>query len=162
MIEERTVSWSATLNPRSPQYDLWRQILGSDVVPLRSAKSFRADLGVPAKEEQVELYQLDVWSLSPGQRERLAQYVVEQFHFPREEVDRELEQRGFPIRADEVIVKISVLYPKPVTLEVERIAREHDVTHLGDSLSDREIQLSAREARFEFRRWLQRHPAERA
>ena len=54
--------WWARLASDSPRYQEWREILGSDDVPLISPASGQAQLG----EETDEIHLLDVKQLSPG------------------------------------------------------------------------------------------------
>src|SRR5260370_4554307 len=67
--------WQAILNPSSPRHDDWRRILGTDEVPLESAKTHHVTLG----EEHAEAYKLDVPNLTADQRERLVAWLMNKF-----------------------------------------------------------------------------------
>lgn len=97
--------YSAILNPRGPNYQTWHELLGSEKVPLKSCASFTADLGA---EKNVELYLLDLRALTLGQRARLLNSVAQKFRQPLYEVEAEIARSGFPIRAADVIVSISM------------------------------------------------------
>jgi hypothetical protein len=96
--------WSATLNPRGPNYERLFEIFGSMNVPLKSPHPEHAQLG---PEQDVEVYALDLTSLTLGQRARLLSLVARKSGVPLSVVEREVEPRGFPIRAADVTVSIS-------------------------------------------------------
>lgn len=48
--------WSATLDPDSPRYAQWKEILGSEIVPLKSPSLFKTKLG----DEEDGVYALDL------------------------------------------------------------------------------------------------------
>lgn len=96
--------WSAILNPRGPNYKTWREVLGSEKVPLQSAGSVMATLD---QERDVEVYLLNLRALTLGQRARLVGGLAQRFSMPVYEVEAEINRVGFPIRAADVIVSIS-------------------------------------------------------
>lgn len=97
--------WSATLNPDGPNYQTWRELLGSEHVALKSCRPIKATLGM---EKDVEVYLLDLRALTLGQRARLLNSIAQKFRAPIFEVEAEIARSGFPIRAADVIVAISV------------------------------------------------------
>lgn len=109
--------WWATLNSSSPRYEIWRNILDGDEVPLKHPAAQRATLGVPiieravgtpAMEENVEVYVLNLYGLTKFQIERLVAFISEKFRTPTHEVEETIRREGFPIRADDVIVAFSL------------------------------------------------------
>src|SRR5579863_9960965 len=96
--------WSAILNPAGPNYHTWRDLLGSENVPLKCCSSSKATLG---EEKDVEVYMLDLRALTLGQRARLLNSIAQKFRVPVFEVEAEIARSGFPIRAADVIVAIS-------------------------------------------------------
>jgi hypothetical protein len=97
--------WSAILNPAGPNYQTWHDALGSDRVSLISPRSIMTDMG---EERNVEAYLLDLRALTLGQRARLLSAVAKRFGVPVYEVESEVARVGFPIRAADVIVAISL------------------------------------------------------
>src|SRR5712691_1642524 len=97
--------WSATLNPMGPNYEAWFRILGDGKVPLDSPRSGRTQLG---NEHDVEVYLLNLRALTLGQRARLVGEIALKFGTPIYEVEKEIAERGFPIRAVDVIVSFDV------------------------------------------------------
>lgn len=96
--------WSATLNPHSPRYEQWKEILGSEIVPLKSPSSFKTKLG----DEEDEVYALDLSKFTEQAMDRLVLFVREKFGAPEDEVVEELRVHGFPIRDSDVIVAFSL------------------------------------------------------
>jgi hypothetical protein len=93
--------WSAILNPSGPNYSNWRGILGSEKVPLKSARSFLVEVGT---EKDVEVYMLDLSALTLPQRSCLLVSVARRFGVTVYEIEAEISKVGFPIRAADVIV----------------------------------------------------------
>jgi hypothetical protein len=98
--------WTARLNPESPRFETWWLILGSDVVPLLSPRTYRANFG--EAEVNVTIYKLDVANFTVDQRDRLVQWISEKFGAAPAEINRELEAVGFPIREVDVVVAYSL------------------------------------------------------
>jgi hypothetical protein len=98
--------YSATLNPRGPNYRTWRELLGSDSVPLKSPASQLADFGPPENlaEKNVEVYLLDIKALTLRQRHKLLLWNSQKFGKPIYEINYQLETAGFPIRAADVLL----------------------------------------------------------
>lgn len=94
----------ATLVKDSPRYADWHDILDGDEVIIESPVSFMADLG----PEKVEVYKLNIKALRDIQRERLVDWIVRKFNEPRSAAYREIDKRGFPIRAADVMVSTSL------------------------------------------------------
>lgn len=97
--------WSATLNPDGPNYQHWHSVLGSDRVPLESPTSMKVRLG---SELDVEVYMLKLSALTLKQRASLIGFIARKFSAPIYEVEAEITKAGFPIRAADVIVSISM------------------------------------------------------
>ena len=97
--------WSAILNPHGPNYQTWRDVLGSDRVPLKSCAPVPAELGT---EPHVEVYLLDLAALTLPQRARLLGFIAQKFGVPVYEAEATIAKTGFPIRAADVIVAISL------------------------------------------------------
>jgi hypothetical protein len=95
--------WVATLNSSSPRYQDWLQILGNDAVPLDSPCQITATLGC----EREEVYMLAIHQLTANQRLHLICWVASKFNANPEEIRKEIEQQGFPIRTSDVIVTFS-------------------------------------------------------
>lgn len=95
--------WSATLNPNGPNYRTWLEILGSSVVPLESPNPGKTKFG----DEEVEAYTLKLKAMTLKQRARLLTAIAAKFGKTVAEIEREVDQWGFPIRAADVIVAIS-------------------------------------------------------
>lgn len=99
-------AWDCHLVKSSPRYEKWREILGTDEVPIISPLPVMALLG----DEQVEVHQLDLPRLDAAQRSRLIDFIVERFGEKRDVVEAELDATGFPIRARDVIVSIPLRF----------------------------------------------------
>jgi hypothetical protein len=99
--------FKARLYARSPRYEQWRRILGSDDIPLAGLRSHFANLG---DETGVEFYPLDVNRLTPEQRERLVRFLSARHNAPRRSVEEQLDTVGFPVRSADVVVAISLRY----------------------------------------------------
>src|SRR5258708_17291838 len=97
--------WSAILNPHGPNYQTWRDIFWANSVPLKSAASFKAELGA---EKDVEVYWLNLQAMTLRQRARLLGGLAQKFDKPVYEVEADIARNGFPIRAADVIVSISM------------------------------------------------------
>ena len=97
--------WSAILNPSGPNFESWNEVMGAHRVPLQSAKSILVTLG---EEKNVEVYQLDLSAMTLKQKARLLGFVARKFNTPVYEVEKEIAQRGFPIRAADVIVSFDM------------------------------------------------------
>jgi hypothetical protein len=97
--------FSAILNPRGPNYETWQKVLGSETVPLQSPHSVRADIG---EEKNVEVYLLNLAAMPLNQRAAVLGFISRSFGVPVFKVEQEIAERGFPIRAADVIVSISM------------------------------------------------------
>jgi hypothetical protein len=97
--------YHAILNPAGPNFEQWRYVLGTHrEVPLESPRPFTAEL---EGEGKVECYRLDFWALALGQKARLLGFIANKSGVTIGEVEREIKNRGFPIRASDVILEIS-------------------------------------------------------
>jgi hypothetical protein len=97
--------WHATLNPASPRYKDWLDILGQDRVELLHPRSFEANLG----EETCEVYLLDWLNLDGEASERLLAFIANKFGAEKEVIEKNLNDDGyFPIRAADVIVSFDL------------------------------------------------------
>lgn len=99
--------WWAHLYPQSPRYATWREILGSDNVPLQSPNSFKADLGFPIRET-AECYALDLAAITEEQKNRLVDWCVQKFGGDRATIRADIERSGYPIREADVTVAFSM------------------------------------------------------
>ena len=97
--------WTARLNPDSPRFESWWQILQSDFVPLLSARTDRANFG--DQETNVSIFHVDVTDLTVDQRDRLVNWIAEKFGAAPALIDAELDTVGFPIREVDVLVLYS-------------------------------------------------------
>lgn len=97
--------WSAILNPHGPNYKSWRELLGSECVPLQSPYPIFTELGA---ESDVEVYKLDMRALTLAQRARLLVAVASKSEVTVATVEAAIAESGFPIRAVDVIVSISL------------------------------------------------------
>ena len=93
-------SWTTTLDPGSPRYAEWREILGGDDVPLVMPISDTVMLG----GEKAEVYLLNYCGMSAPQRRRLVDWVSRKFSMTPEAAEKEIDEVGFPIRKADVIV----------------------------------------------------------
>lgn len=96
--------WSATLDPHSPRYEQWKEILGSEIVPLKHPGAFNCKLG----DDKEEVYALDLKAFTPQAIDRLVAFVCQKFKAEEDEVRNELKVNGFPIRDEDVIVAFSL------------------------------------------------------
>lgn len=99
--------WSAHLVASSPRYQWWREVLGSDDVPLKHPGERTGNLGDPVAETAT-VYELDLAALSAGQHERLVRAVATRFNASVSEVRETLAREGFPIRSADVRVAFSM------------------------------------------------------
>jgi len=97
--------WSAILHPCGPRYETWKKVFGSDQVLLQSARTVKAELG---DEKDVEVYMLNLAAMTLQQRARLLGLIARNFGVPIYEVERQIAEKGFPIRAEDVIVSFSM------------------------------------------------------
>ncbi len=98
--------WQATLDPHSPRYADWHEILGTEEVPLKSPAAFTCRLG---EAETDVVYALDLQKFNDDQFARLVDFIRTKFRVPtKSEVIVELTQSGFPIRSTDVIVAYSL------------------------------------------------------
>jgi len=95
-------AWTCYLMQSSPRYQAWRAILGTDEVPIINPIPFAATLG---DEEGIEVHKLDIDKLNLAQQSLLIDFCLRKFGSnitgdQRAQVERELNEVGFPIRAD--------------------------------------------------------------
>jgi len=98
-------AWDCHLMKSSPRYEEWRAILGTDEVPIISPTPASAILGT----EMAEVYKLDIAKLALDQKSLLIDFCIRRFGSnvtadQRAEIERELNEVGFPIRAEDVTV----------------------------------------------------------
>lgn len=93
--------WWAHLSKSSPRYQLWREILDSDDVPLQRPVAEPALLGEDAKQP-TEIYRLDLSKFTTAQLDRLVAQMAKKFDLSESEASAELASNGFPIRAEDV------------------------------------------------------------
>jgi hypothetical protein len=97
--------YSAILNPHGPNYASWHAIFGDSLVPVKSAASVKVDLGA---EKDVEVYLLNLAAMTLRVRARLLGAVAQELGCPVYEVEAEFSRNGLPIRAEDMIVSVSV------------------------------------------------------
>jgi hypothetical protein len=93
--------YSATLNPRGPNYERLKGIFGESRVPLKSPHTMKAQLG---EEQDVPVYQLDLGALPINQRARLLALVARKCGVTIAKVEEVMLHDSFPIREADVIV----------------------------------------------------------
>jgi len=96
--------YSAILNPSGPNYERLRKVFDGSV-PLESPHSHLAQLG---EEKNVEVYRLNFRAMPLGQRAKLFAIVAASAGVPISIVEGIAAKDGFPIRAADVIVAISM------------------------------------------------------
>ena len=93
--------WWARLCHGSPRYEIWREILGSDDVPLLAPSSVEAILG----ETPERVYLLDWQNLDGEASDRLLNFLTTKLGTAKEEIEADLNRDGhFPIREADVNV----------------------------------------------------------
>ena len=97
-------TFHALLNPFGQEYSLWRELLGTVAVPLKSADTVRLRFDVG--EDFLDYYMLDAYALPAPIQARLRNYQAAKFMVSIPVVDDALRRLrgGFPIRASEVVV----------------------------------------------------------
>jgi hypothetical protein len=106
---------TAIIAKDSPRAVRWREVFGSEAVPLISPVAVRGQvLGMAS----ARFHKLDVRALSGDQRRRLAAYLCGRFRLSEAEVRTSLEsEHGMPILADDVMVMVSprLIFEVPAT-----------------------------------------------
>jgi hypothetical protein len=89
----------------SPRAARWREVFGSETIPLVSPLAVRGQvLGM----ESARFYKLDVRALSDDQRRRLEAYLCGRFRLSEAEVRTSLDgEHGLPVLADDAMVVMS-------------------------------------------------------
>jgi hypothetical protein len=109
------IQTTAIIASDSPRAARWREVFGSEVIPLVSPVAVRGQvLGM----ESARFYKLDVRRLSDDQRHRLEAYLCGRFRLSRDEVRESLDgEHGLPILADDVLVAVSprIVLATPIT-----------------------------------------------
>lgn len=99
--------YRCTLNPSGPNFDSWKEVFSTHLtIPLKSAYPITADFG--DGEKNVEVYLLNLDAMTFKQRARLFGAMARKFQATVAEVERAIREDGFPIRAVDVIVEISM------------------------------------------------------
>jgi hypothetical protein len=110
------IQTTAVISKDSPRAARWREVFGSEGVPLVSPVAVRGQvLGM----ESERFYKLDAQALSPDQRRRLVAYLTGRFRLSEEEVLATLaSEHGMPILASDVVVVMSprLLFAKAESL----------------------------------------------
>jgi len=95
--------FTATISERSARYADWLEVFGDTTAHIKSPYPTGAMLpGGPAL-----IYHLDLEALKPEQRARLIANLARRFDLPEEEVARDLDKIGCPIRIEDVTVIVS-------------------------------------------------------
>lgn len=90
------------LRPESPRAADWQRVFGGLTVPLLAP--FAIHVQVP--DVVRECYRVDVAALTPEQRRRAVEHIVQRFGVPAAEVEADLDndELGLPILAEDVSV----------------------------------------------------------
>jgi hypothetical protein len=96
-------TFSAILRPSAPNYEVWLKVFGSPRIPLRSPHSVKMDIG---PEKDVSCYSLDLAAMTLKQRAHLLGYISRTFGVLVSEVEKQVSEKGFPIRETDVIVSV--------------------------------------------------------
>lgn len=95
--------FSATLHGESDRVQTWREVFGTNSVPITSPVPHQAHApGVTAGW----FYMIDLRCVMSEQRRRMVRYIAQKFAVPEAEVDATLDEVGCPILADDVTVTI--------------------------------------------------------
>lgn len=105
------IKTEAHLRPGSPRARDWEKVFGGLSVPLLSPGS----VIINGPRGLQEFYQVDVAALSPEQRTRVVDHIVDRFGIPRAQVEEGLDDplQGLPILVEDVGLTI---YDRPVAL----------------------------------------------
>jgi hypothetical protein len=96
--------WSATLNPKGPNYERLKDIFPHRV-PLKSPQTVKAQLG---SEKDVPVYMLNFAGMTLGQRARLFAIVAAGTSVPVSVIEQVAAKDGFPIREADVVVSFDM------------------------------------------------------
>jgi hypothetical protein len=87
----------AEIDADDPRAEIWLYVLGRLTFPLRHPLPMNTRQGW-------RVYEGDAGALTPEQRERLIEKMVEKFKISRAEVERVLDEGSVPIRTEGVVV----------------------------------------------------------
>lgn len=95
--------FEAIIRGDSERAATWRAVLGTETVKIKSplpvAVSLPGDIKTTA-------YQVDICLLTAEQRQRLVAHLAARFGYTVHDVDRDLDDIGCPILADDVVVTV--------------------------------------------------------
>lgn len=92
----------ATISEKSERYANWLEVFGSTTAHIKTPYPTEVLLpGGPAL-----IYHLDLEVLSPEQRARLINNLARRFDLSEEEVAKDLDSIGCPIRMEDVMVTV--------------------------------------------------------
>ena len=95
----------ANLNERSRRAKDWQYVFGRLTnIPLKSPIS--CHVGIEELGDHVEIYFLDLGKVTAKEYSRLVRLLSKRTNDPADQVDRELQARGVPVLAEDVIVSI--------------------------------------------------------
>lgn len=99
---------TATIRDSSPRAALWRQVFGTETLPIVSPVPKKAE----GPDGSAEFYQLDVAQLDTEQRSRLVSHLCERFKMTHQEVCHLIDDpnHGVPILAEDVIVPLDLRF----------------------------------------------------
>ena len=83
---------------------MFEAVFGTATVHVESPFPTKANL--PGRPDSL-IYELDLESITPEQREKLVAFLAEKFGISAEEVDALLEAHGVPILADDCVVGVT-------------------------------------------------------
>jgi hypothetical protein len=95
--------FTATISGNSERAEVWRQILGTETVNIKSP--FPSVANLPGKPT-AKVYELDINLLSDEQRERLVNHISSQFNLSIADVSRDLNEMGCPLLAEDLTITV--------------------------------------------------------
>lgn len=95
--------FEATIRADSERAEVWRKIMGSETVYIKSF--IPSAVSLPGVGETTA-YQLDIALLTTEQRRRLVVHLAERFGYSPSNVERDLDTIGCPILADDIVVTV--------------------------------------------------------
>lgn len=96
----------ATILPSSPRAAVWREVFGSETVPILSPLPQTAQ----TPRGDAEFYRLDVARLSDEQRKRVVSHLCQKWQLRHEEVVRLVNDpdHGVPLLAADLVVPLDL------------------------------------------------------
>jgi len=95
--------FEATIRGDSERAATWREVLGTETVKIKSP--FPVAVSLPG-DIKTTAYQVDLRLLTAEQRARLVTHLAERFGYTAHDVDRDLDEIGCPILAEDVTLTV--------------------------------------------------------